>query len=65
MAPKQKKALLRSKDVAHILDGSPDDVIALARRGKLKATKTGRYWGFRVEDVMAYKSRKGKDLLTS
>jgi len=28
--------LLRSKDVAHILDCSPNDVIELARRGKIK-----------------------------
>ncbi len=56
-----KKTLLRSKDVAHILDCSPDDVIELARRGKLKGSKTGRYWRFRLEDVIAYKNRKEKD----
>ena len=37
---------------------SPDDVIELARKGKLKATKTGRFWRFRLEDVTAYKRRQ-------
>jgi len=52
-----QKIHLRSKDVAHILDLSPDDVIHLARRGKLKASKKGRFWRFRQVDVMAYKRR--------
>ena len=55
------KDLLRSKDVAHILDCSPDDVIELARKKKLKGTKTGRFWRFRPEDVMAYKKRRKKE----
>ena len=49
------KARLRSKDVAHILDMSPDDVIELARRGKLKASKQGRFWRFSTVDVVTYK----------
>ena len=52
------KNLLRSKDVAHILDVSPDDVIELAKKGKLKATKEGRFWRFRPAHVMAYKRRQ-------
>ena len=54
------KPLLRSKDVAHILDMSPDDVIELARKGKLKATKQGRYWLFRPSDAMAYRKQMNK-----
>jgi len=53
----KKENLLRSKDVAHILDCSPDDVIELARRGKLRATKQGRFWRFRYADVMTYKKK--------
>ena len=53
----RKKVLLRSKDVAHILDLSPDDVIELARKGKLKATKRGRFWRYHPSDVMAYKKQ--------
>ncbi len=51
------EGLLRSKDVAHILDCSPDDVIELARRGKLVAIKQGRFWRFRQNDVMNYKTK--------
>ena len=56
--PKTKKEkLLRSKDVAHLLDCSPDDVIELARKGKLRAEKLGRFWRFKYTDVMFYKKR--------
>ena len=58
MAKEEK--LLKSKEVAHILDGSPDDVHVLVHRGDLKGTKVGRFWRYRFEDVMAYKKRMGK-----
>jgi len=51
----KKELLLKSRDVAYILDMSPDDVADLTRKGKLKAIKPGRYWKFRLEDVEAYK----------
>ena len=41
--------------MAHLLDCSPDEVIELAQRGKLKAIKAGRFWKYRAEDVMRYK----------
>jgi excisionase family DNA binding protein len=50
--------ILNTKDVAHILDCSPDDVIYLARRNKLRATKMGRYWRFRYNDIKAYQKKK-------
>ena len=50
--------LLRSKDVAHMLDLSPDDVVELVHRGELKATKLGRLWRYRVADVQAYQRRQ-------
>ena len=40
----KEAAFLRSKDVAHILDISPNDVIDLVHRRRLKATKKGKYW---------------------
>jgi len=55
--PTKKESLLRSKDVAHILDCSPDDVIELARRGKLRASKQGRFWRFKHNDVLVYKKK--------
>jgi hypothetical protein len=48
------KVLLRSRDVAWILDCSPDEVVELVKRRKLKATKKGRFWMYRPEDVEAY-----------
>ncbi|MEW5980173.1 MAG: helix-turn-helix domain-containing protein [Acidobacteriota bacterium] len=42
---------LKSKEVAHILDCSPDEVIDMARKGTLKALKEGRYWRVREADV--------------
>jgi len=55
-----KAEILRSKDVAHILDCSPDEVVELAKAGKLKAEKRGRYWQFLRADVMAYMRRNNK-----
>ena len=53
----KKKMLLRSKDIAHLLDIAPDDVLVLARKGKLKGNKDGRFWKFRLSDVKAYQKK--------
>jgi excisionase family DNA binding protein len=53
----EEEKLLKSKDVAHILDCSPDDVHLLVHRGDLKGTKVGRFWRYRLEDVMEYKRK--------
>ena len=57
---KTKEMLLKTRDVAWILDCSPDDVNALARSEKLKAFKQGRNWRFLEADVVAYKKRMEK-----
>ncbi len=57
MAVKKTDKYFRSKDVAHILDCSPDDVIVLAKKGKLRAIKQGRFWRYRHDDVMNYKKK--------
>jgi hypothetical protein len=57
----KKETMLRSKDVAHILDLPPDDVIYLARKGKLRGVKEGKYWKFRLRDVKYYQKRVQKD----
>jgi hypothetical protein len=64
-AMKNKEELLNSKDVAHILDIAPDEVIKLAQKGKLKGTKKGRFWIFRLGDVQAYKMKQEKGEITS
>jgi excisionase family DNA binding protein len=55
------KALLRSRDVAHLLDCSPDQVVQLARTNKIKAEKQGRLWRFRLRDVKAYMRKQKKE----
>ncbi len=57
----KKETLLRSKDVAHILDLPPDDVIYLARKGKLRGVKEGKYWKFRLRDVKYYQKKLQRD----
>ena len=54
----KEEILLRSKDVAYILDCCPDDVVDLARRGVLNAEKKGRYWRFPYSAVMDYKRKQ-------
>jgi excisionase family DNA binding protein len=58
IAMAKKEQLLKSKEVAHILDMSPDDVNDRARKGKLKGIKQGRFWEFRPWDVQAYKRKQ-------
>jgi excisionase family DNA binding protein len=47
--------LLNSKEVAEILDLSPDTVNELARKSALPAFKTGRQWRFRRRDIVSFK----------
>lgn len=47
--------LLNSKEVAEILDLSPDTVNELARKSVLPAFKRGRQWRFRKGDIISYK----------
>jgi len=47
--------LLNSREVAFLLDLSPDTVNDLARRGVLPAFKKGRQWRFRKRDVTMFK----------
>lgn len=56
----KERILLNSKQVAQILDCSPDDVHVLVHRGELKGTKVGRYWRYRPADVNAYKRKLNK-----
>ena len=48
-------AILNSKDVARILDLSPDTVNEYARKSVLPAFKKGRQWRFRRRDIAAFK----------
>jgi len=48
-------AVLNSKEVAEILDLSPDTVNELARKSVLPAFKKGRQWRFRKRDITSFK----------
>ena len=48
-------SLLNSKEVAEILDCSPDTVNELARKSVLPAFKKGRQWRFRKRDIASFK----------
>ena len=47
--------LLNSKEVAEILDLSPDTVNEFARKSVLPAFKKGRQWRFRKRDITSFK----------
>lgn len=46
--------ILNSKEVARLLDLSPDTVNELARRDVIPAFKKGRQWRFRRRDVASF-----------
>jgi excisionase family DNA binding protein len=48
-------AVLNSKQVAEILDLSPDTVNELARKSVLAGFKKGRQWRFRKRDITFFK----------
>ncbi|TMB20874.1 MAG: helix-turn-helix domain-containing protein [Deltaproteobacteria bacterium] len=53
--------LLNSKEVAELLDCSPDTVNELARKSILPAFKRGRQWRFRKRDITSFKRQlRGK-----
>jgi excisionase family DNA binding protein len=47
--------LLNSREVAFLLDLSPDTVNEFARRNILPAFKKGRQWRFRKRDIISFK----------
>lgn len=47
--------VLNSREVALLLDLSPDTVNELARRNLLPAFKKGRQWRFRKRDIVSFK----------
>jgi excisionase family DNA binding protein len=54
-AMERDDALLNSKDVAHLLDLSPDTVNEYARKSMLPGIKKGRQWRFRRRDIASFK----------
>jgi excisionase family DNA binding protein len=55
-----KQSILKTRDLAFLLDLSPDVVNDMARRGHLKGFKSGNQWRFRRRDVEKYIERMRK-----
>ncbi len=51
---KTAEQLLNSREVAQLLDMSPDTVNEYARKRILPAFKAGRQWRFRRQDVASF-----------
>jgi excisionase family DNA binding protein len=51
----KEESLLNSRQVAEILDLSPDTVNELARKNALPGIKRGRQWRFRRRDIAFFK----------
>jgi excisionase family DNA binding protein len=51
-------AILKTRDLAILLDLSPDTINDMARRGLLKGYKSGNQWRFRRKDIERYIERE-------
>ena len=60
LVTEEKQSILKSRDLAILLDLSPDVVNDMARRGHLKGFKSGNQWRFRRRDVERYIERMRK-----
>ena len=55
--------VLKTRDLALILDMSPDAVNDLARKGVIRGYKSGNQWRFRRKDVEKFLSKDRKALI--
>jgi len=54
----REEELLTSREVARILDLSPDTVNEFARKNILPAFKKGKQWRFRKRDVFSFNKKQ-------
>ena len=55
-------SILKTRDLAILLDMSPDAVNDMARKGTLKGFKSGNQWRFRRKDVEKFLGKEQKKL---
>lgn len=55
--------ILRTRDLAVLLDMSPDAVNDLARKGIVKGYKSGNQWRFRRKDIEKFLGRETGNLV--
>lgn len=58
----REEELLNSKQVAVILDISPDTVNEFARKNILPAFKKGKQWRFRKRDISIFYKKQPRDI---
>lgn len=58
----REEELLNSKEVAVILDLSPDTVNEFARKNILPAFKKGKQWRFRKKDISSYTRKLTREI---
>ena len=58
----REEELLNSREVAVILDLSPDTVNEFARKNILPAFKKGKQWRFRKKDVSSFTRRQAREI---
>ncbi len=56
----KEEVLLNSRQVAALLELSPDTVNELARKNVLPGIKRGRQWRFRRQDITLFKKQQQK-----
>lgn len=56
----KEEVLLNSRQVAALLELSPDTVNELARKDILPGVKRGRQWRFRRQDITLFKKQQQK-----
>jgi excisionase family DNA binding protein len=54
----REEELLNSREVARILDLSPDTVNEFARKNILPAFKKGKQWRFRQRDIFSFNKKQ-------
>jgi excisionase family DNA binding protein len=58
----REEDLLNSRQVAVILDLSPDTVNEFARKNILPAFKKGKQWRFRKRDISIFYKRQSREI---
>ncbi|MCH8055617.1 MAG: helix-turn-helix domain-containing protein [Deltaproteobacteria bacterium] len=58
----REEDLLNSREVARILDLSPDTVNEFARKNLLPAFKQGKQWRFRKRDISSFNKRQTREI---
>ncbi|HBA40082.1 MAG TPA: hypothetical protein DCZ05_10170 [Deltaproteobacteria bacterium] len=62
MILEREEDLLNSRDVARILDLSPDTVNEFARKNILPGFKKGKQWRFRKRDISSFNKKQTREI---